>query len=363
MNSIPSGRLRIGVIGSADHPIQEPFAGGLEAQTHALATSLRARGHSVTLFASDESDPATATVPILSGRPIRFSNRALEDPSMLALPFLERHHAYLDLMLHLRESDFDVIQNSSLHYLPVAMASAINRPLVTTLHTPPTPWLESAISSNSNRARDTIFVSVSEANARTWEGITIREVIPNGVDTESWQFHSAPDRTYAVWTGRFVPEKGPHLAIEAAHRAGLDLILAGPMADETYFYDEVRPRLRPSDEYAGHLETSELSEIVGKASVTLVTPCWEEPFGLVVIESLSCGTPVVAFDRGAVREILGGVFDDYIIPPGDIEGMASRAREALDCDRSRCREIVETRYSIERMVTRYEDLYLRICEH
>ena len=138
--------MRICVIASSRHPISEPFAGGLEAWTHALVTQLDARGHDVTLFAapgSDPSLPATAwPVEVFSA-----SAAAREDVHAPAAAWMEEHHAYLALMLGLGNgpSAFDLVHNSSLHHLPVAMAPSLAIPLVTTLHTPPVPWLESAV--------------------------------------------------------------------------------------------------------------------------------------------------------------------------------------------------------------------------
>lgn len=344
----------MGIIASARHPIREPFAGGLEMHTHALATSLRRRGHDVTVFASGESDPQLGVEPVCpAASGLDLSEEARVDPSMLSERFMEEHHAYLRLMLDLRERDFDVLQNSSLHYLPVAMAGAVAAPVVTTLHTPPTPWLESAVSTSS--AGDVTFVSVSEHNAASWSRVTIHDVIPNGVDTAMWPFSERGDPGLAVWTGRLVPEKGPHLAIEAAHAAGLRIELAGP-GDSDYVRTEVLPLLRDGDVYLGHLPQAELAVAVGRAGVQLCTPCWDEPFGLVVIEALACGTPVAAFDRGAVPEILTDGTGRFA-PADDVAALADAARDALQLDREDCRRHVETAFSLGAMVDRYETLY------
>lgn len=142
-----SGGLRLALIASARFPIRQPFAGGLEAHTWILARELRQRGHDVTLFAGAGSDPALGVRELsLSGLAVSAAARA--DVSMSPQLWLAEHHAYLELMLYLAQSGtdgFDVVHNNSLHYLPVAMAAALSGPMVTTLHTPPTPWLESAI--------------------------------------------------------------------------------------------------------------------------------------------------------------------------------------------------------------------------
>ncbi len=353
--------LKIGIIASARHAIREPFAGGLEMHTHALATSLRRRGHDVTVFASATSDADLGMEPVCDeASGLDFSQAARGDASMLAEPFMHEHHAYLHLMLRLQRADFDVVQNSSLHYLPVAMAPALPCPFVTTLHTPPTPWLESALAAR-RPARNATYVSVSACNARAWQEHVRRcEVIPNGIDLGRWRFRPEADPARAVWTGRIVPEKGPHHAIEAAHAAGLRITLAGPVHDAAYFREAVEPRLAEGDGYAGHLAHERLAALVGGAGVFLCTPCWDEPYGLVVAEALACGTPVAAFARGAVPEILCAA-SGRTAPPGDTEALAEAARACLGLDRRACRRRAEKHCSLQRMVDRYERLYRRLA--
>lgn len=350
--------MRIAIIASSRHPIREPFAGGLEMHTFALATRLRSHGHEVTVFASGDSDPELGVepvCPVASG--LDLSEAARLDPSMLSERFLAEHHAYLHLMLALAEQDFDVVHNNSLHHLPIAMASLLPCPVLTTLHTPPTPWLESAVSVGSP-APNRSFVAVSATTAAQWAPrLAIRQVIHNGIDLASWGFSPQADRELAVWTGRIVPEKGPHLAIEAALAAGMRIVLAGPVGNQAYFDEHVRPHLKAGVRYAGHLPHCELAALVAGAGVLLCTPRWEEPYGLVVAEALAAGTPVAAFDRGAMRELLT---DDCgrLASPDDPEDLARAALAARDLDRSACRRHAEAACSADVMVGLYEQTYL-----
>ncbi|OPC84048.1 glycosyl transferase family 1 [Embleya scabrispora] len=352
-----TGPLRVGLIASARHPIREPFAGGLEAQTWTLARALVARGHRVTLFAGPGSDPElnTLTLPV---HEMRLSEQARADVSMPHRDSLREHHAYLRLMLTLgRENRFDVVHNNSLHYLPVAMAPAVEVPVLTTLHTPPTPWLESAI--QTCEPCPVTFTAVSEHTARAWRHVVPHaRVVRNGVDTALWR--AGPGGGVAVWTGRLVPEKGPHLAIAAARAAGCGLRLAGPVADHTYFTERIEPLLRGDIEYVGHLPCAELVALVGESSVALVTPCWDEPYGLVVAEALACGTPVCAFDRGGVGEI---VTPDCgrLVPSGRIDALAEAIAEAKALDRSAARARAEAFCSVETMVADYVELYRELA--
>jgi len=352
--------VKIGVIASARWPIKEPFAGGLEMHTHGLATSLRKRGHDVTVFAAATSDPKLGVEPVCSqASQLDLSNVARQDLSAVVEPFMAEHHAYLHLMLRLMTDEFDLIQNNSLHYLPVAMAPAIKAPVVTTLHTPPTPWLESAVSSRREPS-NTTYVSVSAQNGRSWmRAVNVRAVIPNGVDLNQWTFRMRPEEKTAMWFGRITPEKGTHLAIEAAHRADFDITVAGPIGNADYFETHVKSSLKAGDLYTGHVTHTQLNKLVGDAAVTMCTPCWDEPYGLVVAESLACGTPVAAFDRGAMREILEEK-SGTLAPPGNVDALAGAVVTASSLSRSDCRQRAESECSLTVMVDRYERLYTEL---
>ncbi|GAA0300281.1 hypothetical protein GCM10010302_43570 [Streptomyces polychromogenes] len=274
-------RLRIALIASARFPIREPFAGGLEAHTWALASALRRRGHRISLFAAPGSDPCLGVRELAVHAP-RLSAAARADLSMTDPSAMDEHHAYLRLMLDLAHGDgspsYDLVHNNSLHYLPVAMAPAVPAPVVTTLHTPPTPWLESAIQTDPTGSG--VFTAVSAHTARSWQPLV----------------------------------------------------------------------------HAGHLRRTELAALVGSARATLVTPCWDEPYGLVVAESLACGTPVAGFDRGALAEILTPDCG-RLVPYPDVPALAAALDETMSLSRRACRERAESFCSLGRMTDRYESLY------
>jgi UDP:flavonoid glycosyltransferase YjiC (YdhE family) len=178
--------LRICLIASSRFPIGEPFAGGLEAHTHALAGELTRRGHQVSLFAAPGSDPALGALE-LDVAAFASSTMARADVASSAESWIQEHHAYLRLMLDLLRDGtrrFDVVHNNSLHHLPVAMAEALETPVITTLHTPPVAWLESAVQCAPSASR---FVAVSHQTARSWRHVVQAVTVHNGVDTERWR--------------------------------------------------------------------------------------------------------------------------------------------------------------------------------
>ncbi|WP_329448264.1 glycosyltransferase [Streptomyces sp. NBC_01426] len=351
--------LRVALIASARFPIREPFAGGLEAHTWWLAHVLRKRGHHVELFAAPGSDPALGARALPVRRP-RLSDAARSDISMPSAMWMEEHHAYLGLMLDLArdgEHRFDVVHNNSLHHLPVAMASALRVPMVTTLHTPPTPWLESAITVQDNCP--VTFTAVSSFTAGAWQAtVPAARVVRNGIDTDFWK--PGPGGGDLVWTGRLVPEKAPHLAIEAARTAGVPLRVAGPISNRAYFREQIAPLLGQGVRYIGHLDRLGLVELLGSASAALVTPGWDEPYGLVVAEALACGTPVCGFDRGALSEILTPDCG-LLALPGDVEALAELIPRATKLDRRDARRRAEQFCSLDRTADAYTDLYEEVA--
>ena len=347
---------RIALVASARYPIREPFPGGLEAHTWQLAHQLRSRGHDVTVFGGAGSDPALEVHELPALPPL--SAHARSDVSMPAEWFLAEHHAYLMLMLELGKpgAPFDVVHNNSLHYLPIAMAPSLTMPVLTTLHTPPIPWIESAVRTPSPVPR--YFAAVSRRTAAQWRpAVPAVTVVPNGVDTAVWRH--GPGGGTPVWSGRVVPEKGPVEAIRAARAAGTGLRLAGPLPDAAFFRDHVEPLLGDGIDYVGHLDHAALAELVGSARVAVVSPCWDEPYGLVVAEALSCGTPVAGFARGALPELLDATCG-VLAAPDDVAGLASAITRAGRLDRAVARRRAEEHCSIASMVDGYERLYTEL---
>lgn len=344
--------LRIAVIAHCRHPIAAPFMGGMEAHAHHLCHALARRGHEVTLVAAGDSRVAVAQMPLM---PVHYDrdypwHRCHGTEALNA--HLDRHHA--EALERLMEGGHDVIHNNSLHRFPPRLARVARVPMVSSMHVPPFDALHRAV-------RDSIapwhrVTGCTERHLRAYfpEGAPgSAHVVPNGIDLAQWPYRPEGDGT-AVWAGRITPNKAPHLALEAAARAGVALTLFGAIEDDGYFRDRIRPQLGGGLRYGGHLPAADLAREYGRASALLFTPQWDEPFGLSAIEAMACGTPVAAIGMGAVAEVVGEA-GRYAAADG--AGLDRALTEAMEIPRPVPRARVEACFTLDRMIDGYERLY------
>lgn len=348
--------MKIGIIAHLKYPISKPFMGGLEAFTYNICQRLLARGHDVILYACASSDPVLNVRPILNEKdydPIvssKFTSR------QLSAEFIVTHHAYVEMMQEIDRDELDIIFNNSLNYVPIMMSALVCAPMITVLHTPPIFELKNAIRREQGYQR-VRYISVSKSNAKNWKEYAPQcEVIHNGIDLNTWKFHPENAKEYIMWFGRIHPDKGLHLAIKAAKLTGKKMKIAGAIGDQFYYEQEILPLLDDSIEIVGHCDHSQLNELIGNAEVSLITPCWDEPFGLVVAESLACGTPVAGIGRGALPDLLNARTGS-LCSGEDVAELAECIHRAAKLNRWVCREHASQHFDVEKMVDAYEMVF------
>ncbi len=349
--------MKIAVVGLMRHPIAEPFAGGMESHTWWLVKKLIERGHDVTLFASGDSDQtlglSACTESSLETHP-QAQTLAGEQACNMS--------AYASAIKQICHGDFDIVHNNALHPLLLLSAADLPVPMLMILHSPVYPELAAAIqyAAARNASGNLAVAAVSGSLAAQWEPLIKTETVYNGIDVDSWTFEAEPVPNLAMWYGRFVPEKGPHLAIQAALKAGYSIQVAGPVSDRTYFEENILPLIDQQQvKYLGHLSHREIKQALKQASVFVNTPMWEEPYGIVYAEALASGAPVATFNRGAAGEIL----DDrcgVVVEERTVEALARGIVQAAKLSRYDCRDRAESFCHIDSMVDGYERLYQQL---
>lgn len=355
--------MKIALIAHCLHPIREPFEGGLEMITFLLCRSLMERGHEVHLYAHEDSDKRFHIRPIPLNAP--YPGELLKGMSEVGhgIDMVRETLAYVGTMNEIATGGYDIVHNHSLHYIPIIMGNILGVPMVTSIHTPEFPFLQLGAYGVKNYTRQT-FTMVSKSLAKSWNKLVpISTVVHNGIDVDNWAPVDEPHGDYVFWGGRICSEKGTHLAIKAAVEACKPIKLVGPISNRDYFDTYVKPLLNSKGvDYLGHIDQGSMGPLMANAAAMLFTSTWEEPYGLTLAESLACGTPVIAFEGGAVREILTDT-TGIIVPKYDIEGMSKAISSVSGLSRDECRKRAVDFCSHHRMVEGYLDLYNRLLEH
>ena len=304
-----------------------------------LAEGLTARGVDVTLFASLDS----VTAADLDGVVARPYN---EDASFDGRVWEAIHIAHC----YERSGEFDLVHNN-LDWLPLAMSAFCRTRLLTTVH----GFCSTAILPAYQRARSQ-YVSISDADRGP--GLDYAATIYHGIDVRQFPFNPEPGETLVAF-GRIHPDKGTAEAVRIARATGRRLLICGPVHDEVYHAERVLPHV-DGDQivYGGNVGPAERAEILGSAAALLHPIGFAEPFGLSVVEAMTCGTPVIAYPLGSMPEVVEPGVTGYLA--ADAQEAAGLLDDALKLDRSRVRARAVERFSAERMVEDYLALYRRI---
>lgn len=322
--------------------------GGTERIVSYVTEELVRLGHDVTLFASGDSRTA-ARLEAVCPQALRLNSGIFNrDAPMIMLQERSLGAA----------GDFDVI-HSHLDFLgfPLGRRNAV--PVVTTLHGRlDLQELEPVF----REYEEMPLVSISDAQRRPLPWANWQATIHHGLPRDLYSFHPQPEG-YLAFLGRISPEKRPDQAIEIAKRTGRLLRIAAKVdpADQQYYRSEIEPLLdHPLVEFIGEVSDAEKNDFVGNAAALICPYDWPEPFGLVLIEALACGTPVLAYRRGSIPEIIEDGVTGFVCE--SLPEMAEAVARIPLIDRARCRAAFETRFTADRMARDYVALYERIIE-
>ena len=322
--------------------------GGTELVVYILCEELTKRGHEVTLFATGDSTTSARLEAIIE-KPMRESGHLC----------VSCYESDAIARVISQKDDFDIIHN---HLGPSFMpyGEALNLPFVTTLHG---AFVNGEDISFCMKYKNAPFVSISDAQRAPAPELNYVSTVYNGIQVEKYNFKAEPDmqNPYIAFLGRLSVEKGVHHAIKLAKETGHKLIIAGKVdnADKKYYESEIKHLIDGKQiVYIGELGHDDKVELLQNAFMTVHPVTWPEPFGLVMAESMACGTPVLALSQGSIPEVISHNFTGFV--EDDIDSLIQRVKEVENIDRNYCRTYVEDNFSAERMTEGYLATYRKI---
>jgi len=343
-------KLKIAQIAPLWFSIPPRKYGGTERIISYLTEGLTLKGHQVTLFASGDSRTKAKLVSVIEKGLIE-----------KGIPWHDWWWNNFNFSVAFEKANnFDLL-HCHWNILGANFQRFVKTPVLHTFHNIPSKkdcrW---KIFEYYKEDLNAVFISHAEKRncpldiKKSW-------VIYNGIPVEEFKFNPHP-KNHFIWIARVSKAKGIENAILAAEKTNSELLLAGqiqPMLED-YFKKEIQPRLTDKIKYIGEISHSQLSNFYGQARACLYPIEWEEPFGLVMVEAMACGTPVIAFDRGSVREIIKDGKTGFVVK--DVNEMIKAMKMVDRIDRRECRKWVENNFTVEKMVDAYEKLFYQIIE-
>ena len=355
--------MKVAIVAPLVSAIREPPRGGSQAFVSDLARALENRGHEVHLYAASGSEvPGVRVIDTgvdhraLQATLYRANNGAAAPASAAA------ERAFAGVYGAACGEAYDVVHNHAFDVPAVTLAHTARAPVVHTLHLPPDAAVADALRRAIRREPRPRVAAVSAFHASTWRRVVpVDAILAPHVPTRSINW-SSTDGDGAVFAGRLSPEKGAAEAIEIARAAGIAIDVYGDCYDAEYAREEIDPRRdEPGVSLHPGISRASLWEQMARAAVVLCPARWDEPFGMVAAEAQACGTPVVAFRRGALGEIILDGLTGFTVAPGDISAAAAAVRKASELSRWACREHAESKLDLELSVDAHEQLYRRVA--
>lgn len=324
-----------------------------------LALGLAKKGHKIFLYASSNSKIRHKNIKLISNNSISFDkagfkrkDSAFHDQEVLTL--------YEQLLLSQLIKDekkykFDVIHiyHNLIHFLP--FLNLVKTPVFFTLHDPINDK-RAFILKKCDWKNKAHYISISNNQRKNFPSLNYATTIYNGIDLNLYKFNKKP-ADYLVYLGRVSSDKGTHLAVKAVNKAKVKLkIIGANWGGSSYWDKHIKPFWNEKTmQYLDHLPQPETRPIIANAKGFLFPIQWEEPFGLVMIEAMASGTPVIAFNKGSVKEVVKNNKTGFIV--NTVGEMVEKIKQIDKIDRSDCRKHVKENFSLEKMINKYEKIY------
>jgi glycosyltransferase involved in cell wall biosynthesis len=374
--------MRIAIMAPLVTAIREPQQGGSQAFVSDLARGLVGRGHDVHVYAASGSaipgvevvdtgiDPGSLAGTLYRAfGPSGDAAEAVSAGGAAAAPSAEAGEAaeaaFGAAYRAVRAARYDVIHNHAFDAPAVRLATGLQAPVVHTLHLPPDRAVSAALRQVARGSRPPAVATVSEFQAGAWRRVVpVDAVLPPYPPTKAmaWSGTAGPGALFALFAGRLSPEKGAAEAIDIARAAGVSIEVYGDVYDAGYSREQIDPRRGwPGVTLHQGVPRAALWEIMARAGVVLCPSRWDEPFGLAAAEAQACGTPVVAFRRGGLSEVIVDGVTGFLVPADDVAAAASAASRVSGISRAACRQHAERRLDLDVSLDAHERLYRRVA--
>jgi glycosyltransferase involved in cell wall biosynthesis len=355
--------MKVAIIAPLVTAISEPQRGGSQAFVSDLARGLACRGHDVHVYAASGSEIPGVKVIDTGIDPESLAATLYRATGPATAGLAPSEAAFASVYAKVRGMRYDVVHNHAFDAPAIALATGLGAPVVHTLHLPPDGAVAAALRHADRWDEPPAVAAVSAFQARAWRQVVRVDVIlPPLVPTASIPWSRSAGRG-AVFAGRLSPEKGAAEAIDIARAAGISIDVYGDAYDAGYAREQIGPR-RAQPGVAVHqaVPRASLWAAMARAAVVLCPARWDEPFGMAAAEAQACGTPVVAFGRGALGEVIADGVTGFLVPPGDMQAAADAVSRTDGISRSACRGHAEADLDLELSLEAHEQLYRRVTD-